>query len=112
YANMPIPVLWNAAAQAPLLYVRDTASALVAMMQSDGLAHPVYHISSGYTTSPREQLLVLRGMRTDAASLLQLDLETLREAPYPTSSFNAALLAKDTGWKSRYSFEEAVEDYI
>ena len=112
YANMPIPVLWNAAAQAPLLYVRDTANALVAMMQSDGLAHPVYHISSGYTTSPREQLQVLRGMRADAANLLQLDPETLREASYPTSSFNGDLLAKDTGWKSRYSFEEAVEDYI
>jgi nucleoside-diphosphate-sugar epimerase len=112
YANLPIPLLWNVAAQAPLLYVRDTANALVAMMQSEGLAHSVYHISSGYTTSPREQFLALRRMREGAASLLQLDPELLREEPYPTTSFNGELLAKDTGWQSRYSFEEAVEDYI
>ena len=112
YANLPIPFLWNAAAQAPLLYVRDTAKALVAMMQSASLAHSVYHISSGYTTSPREQFLALCGMRTDGPGLLQLDPETLREATYPTSSFNGDLLANDIGWRSGFSFEEAVEDYV
>jgi nucleoside-diphosphate-sugar epimerase len=112
YANLPIPVLWNVAAQAPLLYVRDTASALVAMMQTRDLAHRVYHISSGYTTSPRAQFLALRGMRTNGASLMQLNPEMLREEPYPTTSFNGDLLAQDTGWKSGYSFEGAVEDYV
>jgi nucleoside-diphosphate-sugar epimerase len=112
YGGMPLSMLWNVVAQAPLLYVRDTARALMTMLQSDRLAHPVYHISSSYTTSPREQLLALRGMRADAASLLRIDPNELREEPYPTTSFNADLLTKDTGWKPGYSFEDAVEEYI
>jgi nucleoside-diphosphate-sugar epimerase len=43
---------------------------------------------------------------------MQLNPEMLREEPYPTTSFNGDLLAQDTGWKSGYSFEGAVEDYV
>jgi nucleoside-diphosphate-sugar epimerase len=112
YGGVPLIPLWDLIAMAPLLYVRDTASALVRMMQTDSFQHRIYNLSSGYTTSPREQLQTLYRVMPDAEGLLAIDPETLRAEPYPTTSFNADLLAKDTGWSSGYSLEEALEDYI
>jgi len=112
YGGMPLVPLWNRIAIAPLLYVRDTASALVRMMQAEQLAHQVYNLSSGYTTSPREQLLALYRIAPNAADLLHVDPEALRAEPYRTGSFNANLLQQDIGWTSGFSFEQAVEDYI
>lgn len=112
YGGAPIPILWNMIAGAPLLYVRDTATALVTMMQRDRLAHQVYNLSSGYTTSPREQFKALCSVKPDAVNLLKIDPETLREEPFPTTTFNADRLTTDTGWVSGYSLETAIEDYL
>jgi nucleoside-diphosphate-sugar epimerase len=46
-------------AVSPLTYVRDTANALMSMIHADALPHRIYNLSSGYTTSAREQLLTL-----------------------------------------------------
>ena len=112
YGGVPAPLLWNLIAAAPLLYVRDTASALVRLMQIENIPNRIYNLSSGYTTSPREQLQALYRLRPDAADRLKIDPESLRAEPYPTSSFNAELLRSDIGWSPGYSFEEAVKDYI
>jgi len=112
YMGMPLPDLWNLIAMSPLTYVRDTANALVRLVQSEALAHRVYNLSSGFTTSPREQLLALSRLRPDAGKLLKIDPDVLREEPYPTYGFSSERLAEDTGWAPAYSFEEALEDYI
>jgi nucleoside-diphosphate-sugar epimerase len=112
YMGVPLSQLWSMIAVSPLTYVRDTANALTRMIQAEALPHRVYNLSSGYTTSAREQLLTLYRIRPDAARLVNLDAEELRADPYPPSGFNADLLTQDTGWRPRYTFEEALEDYL
>lgn len=90
----------------------DTASALFALMQCEKPAHSAYNLSSGFSTSPREQLLALYRLRPDAADILGLDPADLRAEPFASASFNADLLSRDTGWKSGFSFEEAIADYL
>jgi nucleoside-diphosphate-sugar epimerase len=82
------------------------------MIHADALPHRIYNLSSGYTTSAREQLLALYRIRPDAAQQVNLDPETLRAEPYPSSGFNADRLTHDTGWRPQYTFEEALEDYL
>ena len=74
-------------------------------------ALPIY-LSSGYTTSAREQLQALYSIRPDAAGLVNVDPETLRAEPYPSNGYNADLLTNDTGWQPQYTFEEALDDYL
>jgi nucleoside-diphosphate-sugar epimerase len=112
YMGMPLPDLWNLIAMSPLTYVRDTANALVRMMQIEALPHRVYNLSSDFTTSPREQLQALDRLRPDVAARLKIDPDALREEPYPTHGFSADRLTQDTGWSPGYAFEEALEDYI
>jgi nucleoside-diphosphate-sugar epimerase len=112
YMGVPLSQLWSMIAVSPLTYVRDTANALMRMVHADALPHRIYNLSSGYTTSAREQLLTLYRMRPDAARQVNLDPETLRAEPYPSSGFNGDLLTRDTGWRSQYTFEEALEDYL
>jgi UDP-glucose 4-epimerase len=112
YGGVPVPELWNVIASSPLAYVRDTAAALKTLVEADTLPHRIYNVSSGYTTSPREQLLTLYRVRPDAAQQVGLDPEVLRAEPYPPSGFTADLLTRDTGWSSQYTFEEAFEDYL
>ena len=109
---MPLSQLWSVIAVSPLTYVRDTADALKRLIQADALPHRIYNLSSGYTTSAREQLLALYGIRSDAAPQVGLDPETLRAEPYPSNGYNADLLTRDSGWRPQYTFEEALEDYL
>jgi nucleoside-diphosphate-sugar epimerase len=112
YMGVPLPQLWSMIAVSPLTYVRDTANALMRMIHADALPHRIYNLSSDYTTSAREQLLTLYRIRPDAARQVNLDPETLRAEPYPSSGFSADLLTHDTGWRSQYTFDEALEDYL
>jgi nucleoside-diphosphate-sugar epimerase len=112
YMGVPLSQLWSMIAVSPLNYVRDTANALKCMVQADALPHRIYNVSAGYTTSAREQLLTLYRMRSDAARQVNLDPETLRAEPYPTDGFNSELLTRDTGWRSQFTFEEALADYL
>jgi nucleoside-diphosphate-sugar epimerase len=112
YMGVPLSDLWSVIAVSPLTYVRDTASALVSMIRAGALPHRIYNLSSGYTTSAREQLLALYRLRPHVAPQVGLDPETLRAEPYPSSGFNADLLNHDTGWRPQYTFEEALEDYL
>jgi nucleoside-diphosphate-sugar epimerase len=82
------------------------------MVRAEALPHRIYNLSSGYTTSAREQLLALYRIRPDAAQQVNMDPETLRAEPYPSNGFNADLLTQDTGWRPQYTFEEALEDYL
>jgi hypothetical protein len=88
------------------------AGGLMSMIHADALPHRIYNLSSGYTTSAREQLLTLYRIRPDAARQVNLDPETLRAQPYPLNGYNADLLTSDTGWCPQYTFEEALEDYL
>jgi nucleoside-diphosphate-sugar epimerase len=110
YMGVPLSQLWSMIAVSPLTYVRDTAYALMSMIHADALPHR--NLSSGYTTSAREQLLTLYRIRPDAARQVNVDPETLRAQPYPASGFTADLLTHDTGWRPQYTFEEALEDYL
>ncbi|MEU9331045.1 NAD(P)-dependent oxidoreductase [Streptomyces canus] len=112
YMGIPLLDLWNLIAMSPLTYVRDTANALVRIMQTETLPRRIYNLSSGFTTSPREQLQALNRVRPEAGELLKIDPDALREEPYPTYGFGSDLLAKDTAWSPEYSFEAALEDYI
>jgi len=112
YMGVPLSQLWSVIAVSPLTYVRDTADALLKILHADALPHRIYNLSSGYTTSAREQLLTLYRIRPDAAGQVKLDPETLRAEPYPPSGYNADLLTRDTGWRPQYTFEEALEDYL
>jgi nucleoside-diphosphate-sugar epimerase len=112
YMGVPLSQLWSVIAVSPLTYVRDTANALVGMIHADALPHRIYNLSSGYTTSAREQLLALYRIRQDAAQQVNMDPETLRAEPYPSNGFNADRLSQDTGWRPQYTFEEALEDYL
>jgi nucleoside-diphosphate-sugar epimerase len=112
YMGVPLPDLWSMIAVSPLTYVRDTANALMSMIHADALPNRIYNLSSGYTTSAREQLLTLYRIRPDAARQVDLDPETLRAQPYPSNGYNADLLTRDTGWRPQYTFEEALEDYL
>ena len=71
--GVPLSQLWSVIAVSPLTYVRDTANALVRMVHADALPNRVYNLSSGYTTSAREQLLTLYRIRPDAAQQVNLD---------------------------------------
>src|ERR1700682_56978 len=112
YMGVPLAQLWSVIAVSPLTYVRDTANALVSMIHADALPQRIYNLSSGYTTSAREQLLTLYRIRPDAARQVNLDPETLRAQPYPSSGYNANLVARGTGGRPQYTFEEALEDYL
>lgn len=112
YMGVPLSQLWSLIAVSPLTYVRDTADALMRMVRADALPHRIYNLSSGYTTSAREQLLALYRIRPDAAQQINMDPDTLRAEPYPSGGFNADLLTHDTGWRSQFTFEEALEDYL
>jgi UDP-glucose 4-epimerase len=112
YMGVPLSQLWSVIAVSPLTYVRETANALMSMIHADTLPRRIYNLSNGYTTSAREQLLTLYRIRPDAARLVNLDPETLRAQPYPSSGYNADLLTRDTGWRPQYTFEEALEDYL
>jgi nucleoside-diphosphate-sugar epimerase len=112
YMGVPLSQLWSMIAVSPLTYVRDTANALMSMINADALPQRIYNLSSDYTTSAREQLLTLYRIRPDAARVVNLDPETLRAQPYPASGFTADLLTRDTGWRPHYTFEEALEDYL
>jgi nucleoside-diphosphate-sugar epimerase len=112
YMGVPLSQLWSVIAVSPLTYVRDTADALMRVIQADTLPNRVYNLSSGYTTSAREQLLALYRIRPDAARQVDLDPETLRAQPYPSNGYNADLLTRDTGWRPQYTFEEALDDYL
>jgi nucleoside-diphosphate-sugar epimerase len=112
YMGVPLSQLWSVISVSPLTYVRDTANALVGMIHADALPHRIYNLSSGYTTSAREQLLALYRIRPDAAQQVNMDPETLRAEPYPSSGFTADRLTHDTGWRPQYTFEEALEDYL
>jgi nucleoside-diphosphate-sugar epimerase len=112
YMGVPLSQLWSVISVSPLTYVRDTANALMSMIHADALPHRIYNLSSGYTTSAREQLLALYRIRPDAAQQVNMDPETLRAEPYPSSGFTADRLTHDTGWRPQYTFEEALEDYL
>jgi UDP-glucose 4-epimerase len=112
YMGVPLSQLWSVISVSPLTYVRDTANALMRMIHADALPHRIYNLSSGYTTSAREQLLTLYRIRPDAARQVNLDPEMLRAQPYPSNGYNADLLTRDTGWCPQYTFEEALEDYL
>jgi nucleoside-diphosphate-sugar epimerase len=112
YMGVPLPQLWSVIAVSPLTYVRDTANALMSLINADALPHRIYNLSSGYTTSAREQLLTLYRIRPDAAQQVNVDPETLRAEQYPSNGCNADRLTRDTGWRPQYTFEEALEDYL
>ena len=78
----------------------------------DTLPHRIYTLSSGFTTSAREQLQTLYRIRPEAEDVLKINPADLEDKPNMTSSYNANLLTKDTGWTPGYSFEEALEDYF
>jgi nucleoside-diphosphate-sugar epimerase len=111
YMGVPMSDLWSMIAVSPLTYVRDTADALARLVGADTLPRRIYNLSSGYTTSAREQLLALYRIRPEARQV-GLDPEMLRAEPYPSGGFNADLLARDTGWRPKFTFEEALEDYL
>jgi UDP-glucose 4-epimerase len=112
YMGVPLSQLWSVIAVSPLTYVRDTANALKSMIHADALPNRIYNLSSGYTTSAREQLLTLYRIRPDAVRQVNLNPETLRAEPYPSNGYNADLLTCDTGWRPQYTFEEALDDYL
>ncbi|MCW2654414.1 MAG: hypothetical protein QOE41_2647 [Mycobacterium sp.] len=112
YMGVPVSQLWSVIAVSALTYVRDTADALLRMIQADALPHrdlqPVQRL---HHQCPRTAADPLPDT-PDAARQVNLDPETLRGEPYPSNGYNADLLTRDTGWRPQYTVEEAFEDYL
>jgi nucleoside-diphosphate-sugar epimerase len=110
YYNLPIGPLWNGP-RPPGMFIKDSADAIVTVMQAETLPHNIYNVSSGFTTSPRKQLEALYKVAPESRESIGIAPEDLRESR-PDLGFNADLLKADFGWSSAYTIESAFEEYI
>ena len=109
--NLPIVPLWNVFSEAPTVFIKDSASAIVTVMQAETLPNRIYNVSSGFTTSPRKQLETLYSVAPESRKRIGIALEDLCES-HPDLGFNADRLTADYGWAPSYTMESAFEAYI
>lgn len=111
YGGVPVEHLWAGLAAIPVNYVKDNAQCIQIAMSADHLAHHIYNISSGFSVSPRDQLQALLNVAPEAADRIGLTTDELPEAPVDLG-FNGDLFAQDFGWRSPYTLESALGDYL
>lgn len=111
YGGAPIEKFWAALASVPINYVKDNADCIRIAMTAGALPHSVYNISSGFTRSPRAQLEALLAIAPDCADRIGLTPNDLPDEGVDIG-FNSDLFEKDFGWRSSYTLENALADYI
>ncbi|MEM8917486.1 MAG: NAD(P)-dependent oxidoreductase [Pseudomonadota bacterium] len=111
YGDVPVEHLWSALAGMPTNYVKDNAGCIQLAMAAPELKRRIYNISSGFPASPRAQLQALLNVAPDRADQFGLQPEDLPEAQFDLG-FNGDLFAQDFGWRSPYTLETALADYV
>ena len=111
YGGAPVEALWAGIASMPTNYVLDNAQCIQIAMSAPELKRRIYNVSSGFTTSPREQLQALLNVAPDRAEQIGLLPDELPMAEIDLG-FHGDLFEQDFGWSSMHSLESALSDYI
>ncbi len=111
YLNVPVKMLWDLISLVPLGYTKDCASAVKTVMEAETLPNRIYNVSSGFDTSPRAQLEAVYRVAPKSREVIGMKLEDLVES-HVDIGFNSDLLKKDFGWRSVYTLDSALEDYL
>lgn len=111
YGGAPVEKLWAALSSVPINYVKDNAECIRIAMTAETLPHRIYNVSSGFPRSPRAQLAALLSAAPDCADRIGLAPEELPDEAMDVG-FDGELFAKDFGWRSPYSLESALAEYI
>ncbi len=111
YGGAPVEKFWGALASIPTNYVKDNAECIQIAMAAENLNHNIYNISSGFPCSPRAQLQAVLTVAPDCADQVGIAPSDLPEAEFDLG-FNGDLFAQDFGWRSSYTLETALADYI
>ncbi len=111
YGGVPVERLWAATAPIPASYVKDNADCIKTAMLADTLKNYIYNICSGFPCNARAQFDALLSAVPDCADRMGITRDEIRDKTYDRG-FNGDLFAQDFGWKSSYSLESALVDYI
>lgn len=111
YGGAPVEQFWAGLASIPTNYVKDNAECIRVAMAADTLKHNIYNIDSGFSRSPRAQLEALLNVAPDCADKMGLTPQDLPEAGIDLG-YNGARFEDDFGWKSNFTLESALADYV
>ncbi len=112
YMNIPLLPLWSTmGALVSPLYVKDTASALLRVIEAEKLPHRIYNVTGNYSTSVKEQVEALYRAAPEAREIIGFAPEELPDEDKDMGA-NPDLIKKDLGWTPSYTMEQAFKDYI
>ena len=90
-------------------YVKDAAAGLAALQLAPSLPNKIYNVSAGVARSNADVMAAVKAVIPEAQAALQPG----RSARYrPNMYLDNSRLSQDTGWKSEYTVETGVADYI
>lgn len=111
YGGIPVDEAWKKMSFVPVNYVNDNAECIKLSMLADELPHSIYNISSGFSKSPRKQLEAFIAIRPERADRMGISPNDLVDEDID-SGFNSDRFEQDFGWRSPYTLESALTEYI
>lgn len=94
------------------LDVRDVARAYIQLATSSSLTDSIYNICSGRATTGKHILeLICREMDISMPQLIT-DPNLIRPSDSPMITGSATRLTKQLGWKSEYSVQDSIRDFV
>ena len=113
YLGIPAKDLWALMSGQPIIYVKDTASALKALMDADVLPRKIYNACSDISVNPRLEYETLQKLVPGCDERLNLDPMSLPDNQGTIDyGFNSSKLKEDFGWEPAYDIEGAAKDYL
>ncbi len=112
HKNLPLQPLWSTmgAAVSPI-YVKDSASAFICLMEAQELPHRIYNVTGEYSTSAKQQVEALYRADPEAREIIGLAPEEFSDTNNDIG-INSSLLKNDFDWSPAYSMEQAFKEYI
>lgn len=112
-ASRPYEVFVDEVAKIPLLYIKDAVQSLFALEQAkeESLTRRVYNIE-GFSPTALELASTVKKYQPDARIEFRPDPKMVEIAHSWPGELDGSCARKDWGWKTQYTLDEAVRDFI
>jgi len=112
-AGRPYEVFVDEVAKIPLLYIKDAVQSLFALEQAkeESLTRRVYNIE-GFSPTALELASTVKKYQPDARIEFHPDPKMVEIAHSWPGELDGSCARKDWGWKTQYTLDEAVRDFI
>lgn len=112
-AGRPYEVFVDEVAKIPLLYIKDAVQSLFALEQAkeESLTRRVYNIE-GFSPTALELASTVKKYQPDARIEFRPDPKMVEIVHSWPGELDGSCARKDWGWKTQYTLDEAVRDFI